>query len=143
MRFRVHTRRTELSGYPSNVFAAPWEKDPARLYGGVRLMLVPSQVAEAYGRVAIEALGHGVPVLASGVGGLPENAAESSWLVEDYRSPAAWCAAFGAAWGRSPAAREAAYGFAQERRRVVEAQHDDLVARLSFLLGRGAGCGDV
>jgi glycosyltransferase involved in cell wall biosynthesis len=42
------------------------------IYSQTRILLVPSLWAEAYGRVVIEAMLRGIPVLASNVGGLPE-----------------------------------------------------------------------
>jgi len=142
--FRVHSRHA-LDDVPPNVVAAPWEREPEKLYGGLRLMLVPSQVAEAYGRVALEAQGHGVPVLASGVGGLPENVPGSLWRVADYRSPEAWAKAFAPAFQAAPGAREAVHAFALHRRHEADRQHRDLVRRLAGLLdhGRSGGTGDA
>ena len=99
--FRLHLRRPGRVPLPPNVVPAPWESDPARLYHDVRLMLVPSQVDEAYGRVAAEALGHGVPVLASRRGGLPEAVPDLAWTVAEperrsacsttgWRPPSIW-----------------------------------------------------
>jgi hypothetical protein len=45
---------------------------PHRIYQQTRLLLVPSQWNEAFGRVAVEAMLFGVPVLGSNVGGLTE-----------------------------------------------------------------------
>ena len=137
LRFRVHTRQAALSDVPPNVIVAPWERAPDRLYSGLRLMLMPSQVAEAYGRVALEAQGHGVPVLASGVGGLPENVPGSQWRVVDYRSPEAWIRAFGPAYQAAATARSAVYAFAQTRRRDADRQHRELIERLSALIDHG------
>lgn len=46
--------------------------DIARILERTRVMLVPSLWAEARGRIVVEAMLRGVPVLASNVGGLPE-----------------------------------------------------------------------
>ena len=46
-------------------------RDLARLYPDMDLLLVPSD-REPFGRVAAEALGYGIPVVASAAGGLPE-----------------------------------------------------------------------
>jgi len=141
--FRVHSRH-RLDDVPPNVVAAPWESDPERLYGGLRMMLMPSQVAEAYGRVALEAQGHGVPVLASGVGGLPENVPGSLWRVADYRSPESWAKAFAPAFQAAPGARVAAHAFAVHRRHEADRQHRELVRRLSGLIEHGRhGTGDA
>ena len=134
--FRVHARHP-LDDVPPNVVSAPWERDAARLYQGLRLMLMPSQVAEAYGRVALEAQGHGVPVLASAVGGLPENVPGSLWRVTDYRSPEAWAQAFAPAYQAASTARSTAYAFAVNRRNEANRQHRELVRRLAGLLEHG------
>ncbi|MEI7608866.1 MAG: glycosyltransferase [Rhodospirillaceae bacterium] len=137
VRFRLHTRAAALDDAPPNLVAAPWERDPAKLYQGLRLMLVPSQVAEAYGRVALEAQGFGVPVLVSGVGGLPENVPGSLWRVEDYRSPDAWISAFEPAYRAAPEAREAAHAFAKRRRQEADRQHRELILHLAGLIEHG------
>ncbi len=137
VRFRVHSRAAALDDVPPNVVAAPWERDTAQLYQGLRLMLVPSQVAEAYGRVALEAQGYGVPVLVSGVGGLPENVPGSLWRVNEYRSPAAWISAFEPAWRAAPDARDSVHGFAQHRRTEADRQHRELIRRLAGLIEHG------
>jgi glycosyltransferase involved in cell wall biosynthesis len=134
--FRVHSRKP-LADAPPNMVAAPWEKALDRLYGDLRLMLVPSQVAEAYGRVALEAQGHGVPVLASSVGGLPENVPGSLWRVAEYRSPEAWARAFAPALHAAPTARTAVHAFAHQRRGEADRQHRELVRRLVALLEHG------
>ncbi len=133
--FRVHARASALSALPSNVVFAGWESDPARLYQGLRLMLVPSQVAEAYGRVALEALGFGVPALVSRVGGLPETVPDPSWTVADYGNAEAWCSAFADAFAEAPNRRQAAYEFATVRQRTVDEQHQQLVQRILALGG--------
>ncbi len=137
VRFRIHSRQATLDNVPANVIAAPWERAPDRLYSGLRLMLMPSQVAEAYGRVALEAQGHGVPVLASGVGGLPENVPGSLWRVADYRSTEAWIQAFNPAYQAAVAARSTVHAFAQNRRRDADRQHRDLIGRLAALIDHG------
>ncbi len=137
LRFRVHSRKPRLDDVPANVIAAPWEHAPDRLYSGLRLMLMPSQVAEAYGRVALEAQGHGVPVLASSVGGLPENVPGSLWRVPDYRSTEAWIRAFGPAWQAAAVARGGVHAFAVNRRREADRQHRDLIGRLAALIDHG------
>ncbi len=137
VRFRIHTRAASLDDVPPNVEAAPWEREPAKLYQNLRLMLVPSQVAEAYGRVALEAQGFGVPALVSHIGGLPENVPGSLWRVADYRSPEAWIAAFEPAYRTAPEAREAAHGFAQRRRIEADRQHRELILRLAVLMEHG------
>jgi len=47
-------------------------RDKSDLYQGLDLVLVPSEVHESFGLVAIESLSRGIPVVASSVGALPE-----------------------------------------------------------------------
>jgi glycosyltransferase involved in cell wall biosynthesis len=59
------------------------------LLAGASLVLVPSQLPEPFGRVAFEAMGAGVPVLASDTGGLAEFVPPGQ-LVRPHDEPDAW-----------------------------------------------------
>ena len=48
------------------------EENVDEIYSKAKVLLVPSLWGEALGKVTIEAMGRGIPVLASNVGGLPE-----------------------------------------------------------------------
>jgi glycosyltransferase involved in cell wall biosynthesis len=54
------------------------------------LLLVPSQVEEAFGRVIVEAGHSGVPAVASRIGGIPEAIGNSGVLVEPTDPPERW-----------------------------------------------------
>ncbi|MGH3449254.1 MAG: glycosyltransferase [Haloechinothrix sp.] len=75
-----------------NVSYVPSQWSMAHLYRDARLLLVPSMVEEAFGRVAIEAGLHGVPAIASHLGGLPE-AVGAGGLTLDPADMDAWRAA--------------------------------------------------
>lgn len=49
------------------------ENDPKKLYEQIKILLIPSQWEEAFGRVAIEAMANGIPVIASNVAGLRDS----------------------------------------------------------------------
>ena len=74
----------------SNVEWLPPQKDMTSIYQRTKLVLMPSQCDEAWGRVASEAQLFGIPVLASNTGGLPEAVGEGGLLVDDFRNPSAW-----------------------------------------------------
>ena len=54
------------------VSVEPFVADTAPLYDWADIVVVPSQLPESLGRVAIEAMAHGRPVVASEIGGLKE-----------------------------------------------------------------------
>jgi glycosyltransferase involved in cell wall biosynthesis len=62
------------------------------LLEGAALLIVPSQIAEPFGRVAFEGLSAGVPTLVSDTGGLGEQA-PSGQRVSPREDPDAWAAA--------------------------------------------------
>jgi glycosyltransferase involved in cell wall biosynthesis len=104
--FRIVSRFIDEHRQDRNILWVPWESEPWRVYSGARLVIVPSQWEEAYGRVAREAYLLGIPVLVSAVGGLPEAVDEDgACLVEDYQSPEAWRQAIKNALSSAPSQR--------------------------------------
>jgi glycosyltransferase involved in cell wall biosynthesis len=65
-----------------NIYGMASTADPREFYRVTRLLLVPSLWEETFGRVAAEALLNGIPVLASGRGGLPEVLREAGFLFD-------------------------------------------------------------
>jgi glycosyltransferase involved in cell wall biosynthesis len=67
---------------PENVTFPGFISDRATFFAALDLFLMPSR-SEAWGLAALEAMAHGVPVIASDVGGLPEivEAENGGWLV--------------------------------------------------------------
>lgn len=60
------------------------------IYSKTRILVVPSQWEEAFGRVVVEAMANGIPVVGSNVGGLKEAMGSGGILVNDYTNPSAW-----------------------------------------------------
>jgi glycosyltransferase involved in cell wall biosynthesis len=60
------------------------------VYRSTAAVLLPSQMPEAFGRVIIEAGFHGIPAIASRMGGIPEALGESGRLLEASDSPERW-----------------------------------------------------
>jgi glycosyltransferase involved in cell wall biosynthesis len=73
---------------PSNVDLQSRRLDVSPVYANTAVLLVPSQVEEAAGRVVVEAGAHSVPVIASRIGGLPEAVADPRSLLDPRDAPA-------------------------------------------------------
>ena len=67
--------------------------DMRAVYGRTRVLIVPSQWQEVFGRVVVEAQAGGIPVIASRTGGLPEAVGRGGILIDDYRNPVCWLSA--------------------------------------------------
>ena len=69
------------------------QMDMRTVYGRTRVLIVPSQWQEAFGRVVVEAQASGIPVIASRTGGLPEAVGDGGILIDEYRNPVRWLSA--------------------------------------------------
>ena len=73
-------------------------KDMREIYRNARIVVVPSQYDEAYGRVAFEPQLSGVPVIASNWGGLPEAVGPGGVLVDRHAPAEVWASVLGELW---------------------------------------------
>jgi glycosyltransferase involved in cell wall biosynthesis len=91
---------------PGNVTFPGFVSDRAAFFAGLDLFIMPSR-SEAWGLAALEAMAHGVPVIASDVGGLPEivEPGNGGWLVP-VGDPAALARAITAAAAEPDRLRE-------------------------------------
>lgn len=64
-------------------------------YALAKMVLVPSQWPEPFGRVNAEAVLRGIPVLASRVGGVSEVITDESLLISDFTNAEAWAKRLG------------------------------------------------
>lgn len=79
----------DFSQLPNVTF---WDKQDnvRRVYSQTKLLLVPSQWEEGFGRVAAEGLIAGIPVLASRNAGLIDALGSEGFYVDDFTSLEAW-----------------------------------------------------
>jgi len=80
----------EMKTAPKNMEWISWTKDMRKVYRKTKMLLVPSQWEEPFGRVVVEAQANGIPVIASDIGGLPEAVGEGGKLVSQYDDNAEW-----------------------------------------------------
>ncbi len=136
-----------VAGLQTQVYARSWERrviftgpltghDLDAAYDGSDLVVLPSRF-ESYGMVVAEALAHGLPVVASAVGGVVEAfgsapAGAMPGLLVQPDDPAALTAAL-LAWLDDPALRERLGRFA-ERRRTSARGWDAVAADLDRVL---------
>ncbi len=103
---RAHEISLSRSG---NLVHARSSPDVATIYMMTRLVIIPSQWQEPFGRIALEAMYNRIPVIASRTGGLIESVGPGGILIDNYSDVDVWVSAI---------LRLDDY---QERRRMVEA----------------------
>lgn len=73
----------------ANVLYQPWSKNIEDVYRKTKILLAPSIVNEAFGRVAVEAMALGIPCIGSDRGGIPE-VLEPDFIIKDVYNLEAW-----------------------------------------------------
>lgn len=73
-----------------NVMILEPEDDVRKIYSRTKLLLIPSQWEEAFGRVAVEGMVNSIPVIGSEVGGLKEAIGRGGIILKDYSNPEEW-----------------------------------------------------
>jgi glycosyltransferase involved in cell wall biosynthesis len=81
-----------------NVEVREATSSPQRLFRDCRLVIVPTQVPEAWCRVVSEAQINGIPSVASRLGGLPESVGPGGILIDPPDSEQAWLDALSTVW---------------------------------------------
>jgi hypothetical protein len=107
-------------GGVTNITVLPAADDVRPVYARTRVLLVPSQWPEAFGRVVLEAMVNGIPVIYSAVGSLGVAADGAGRAVERYQDLDAWVEAIielddpaaYADWSARSTARAARYDLA-------------------------------
>lgn len=142
-----------VAALQTQVYARSWERRVvftgplsdgalAAAYDAAELLVLPSR-AESYGMVVAEALSHGVPVVATAVGGVPEALGEAPagglpGLLVPPEDPSALTRAL-RAWLDDPGLRERLSRSAAGRRPTLRRWHDtvaDLDAVLTSVAAR-------
>lgn len=110
---------------------------PARFYGESWLVVMPSRVPEAFGRMAPEAQSAGRLFMGSRLGGIPEAAGDAGVLVDGHLDPESWVQAIRALEldpGRQARLREE--GRKAWRRFEADIQAERFCAEVQALLDR-------
>lgn len=81
-----------------NITLKPRTQNMKSIYGKARIVLAPSQLDEAFGRVAVEPQFSGIPVVASARGGLPEAVGPGGILIDQDASADTWAKAVEKLW---------------------------------------------
>ena len=113
------------------VFVAPVQDDLSAIWAASKVVLMPSLVDEAAGRVALEAMGHGVVPLVSNRGALPETVQHADWVLPlpcgmSWRQPGAVPPSVTDTWAQGIAPYlddEARWRQASARARVLAQRH--------------------
>jgi len=79
----------QFMDFPDNVEVMDTQSDIRKVYRKTNILIVPSKY-ETYGRVAIEAMVNGIPVVASDITGLREACGGAAYYVADPRSVGCW-----------------------------------------------------
>jgi glycosyltransferase involved in cell wall biosynthesis len=67
--------------------------DIRKIYEITKILIIPSQWEEGFGRVAVEAIAARIPVIASKNGGLPEALGPNGFLITNFARTEAWVSA--------------------------------------------------
>jgi glycosyltransferase involved in cell wall biosynthesis len=122
-----------------NVELVERTSDMRTVYAKTKILLVPSQWEETWGRVATEAHYSGIPVLASRVGGLPESVGPGGILVDPAAPAGIWAKELKRMWSNDQLYQRlasAAFDYSKRSQITVGRQIDALLSVLEGVVGR-------
>jgi glycosyltransferase involved in cell wall biosynthesis len=66
------------------------EEKVHKIYSKTKILLIPSQWDEAFGRISIESMANGIPTIGSNVGGLKESVGKGGIIIKGYSNSEEW-----------------------------------------------------
>ncbi|MFC6490471.1 glycosyltransferase [Nitratireductor sp. GCM10026969] len=128
-----------------NITLHPRTDDMREHYGRARVVLVPSQWEETWGRIASEAHYSGIPVLATQIGGLGEAVGPGGILLPPQAELSEWIAALRSLWDDSTlyeSLSQAAKRYAErpklDRARQIEQMEEILATAVDYCAEKAA-----
>ena len=109
--------------------------DMRQIYGKAKIMLVPSQVDEAWGRVVSKSQCSGIPSLYSRRGGLPEAAGEGGICLEHDAPAKEWAEALRSLWTNEAVYAEKSEAALQNGNRITGERNLRLRKLIDFAAG--------
>lgn len=117
----------------ANVTLVRRTTDMRSIYGRTRVLLVPSQWEEAWGRVVTEAQASGIPSLVSTVGGLADTAGVGGLALAPDAPPELWAATLRQLW-QDQALRQALSALATAQANHLRVYYAEATGRLAAAL---------
>ena len=109
-----------------------------KVYRTAKLVLVPSQWRETWGRIVTEAHFNGIPVLASDRGGLPESVGPGGIVVSSSAAISEWESALSRMWDDASEYQRLCHAaFEYSKRQAIQPEY--LLTRFVTLLSQHVG----
>jgi glycosyltransferase involved in cell wall biosynthesis len=136
-----YTRNRQIRQVPNITLHKPTQ-DMRSIYRNAKLVLVPSQWFEGWGRIVSEAQVSGIPILASNIGGLPEAVGPGGILLDPNAKVETWASALSQLWDDTSEYEQRSY-LALSHASRPEFQPDFLAMRLLSVITEFIGAGTI
>ncbi len=117
-----------------NVTMVEAQLDARPIYASSRMLMVPSQWEEGFGRVVLEAQCNGIPVIAAARGGIPEAVDDGGILLDGDAGVEEWSEALASLWNDQVIWQEMSKKAISRAENFLTEMEDNLVA-LETILG--------